>query len=152
MEQKRIAVHDRPAARRRVEELFATTWTIGDLIAFHTREKLLLLAHDEARYRILGPLVANGASMDRSALAAEYRTDFEMALATDPTKGNHVNALHHAAGWLRGSVPIAERVEATTSIDRFIETDDLLPAIRTLHRIATAHEVDLLIRSTYLDI
>ena len=38
--------------------LFVGRWTVGDLVAFHTAEKLLLLAHDPERYRQLGPLVA----------------------------------------------------------------------------------------------
>lgn len=125
---------------------------MGDLVAFHTREKLLLLAHDESRYRVLGRIVAEGATQERDQLTATYRALFLDALDEYPTKGGHLNALQHAAGWIRGRVPISARAEVMSAIDRFEETGYVAPAIRTLHRVASAHEVDLLIRSSYLDI
>ena len=33
-------------------------WTVGDLVRFHTSEKLLLLSHDPEGYRQLGRIVA----------------------------------------------------------------------------------------------
>ncbi len=49
---------ERVFAYRRLRALFDGRWAAGDLVRFHTAEKLLLLAHHPAAYRALGRLVA----------------------------------------------------------------------------------------------
>ena len=45
---------------QRWRELLAARPNLGDLVAFHTRHKLLILAHSPNHYRELGRLVARG--------------------------------------------------------------------------------------------
>src|SRR6516162_1064877 len=51
----REAFCERIFAAARLRELFCGAWSPGDLVAFHARHKLQLLAHDPARYRAAGP-------------------------------------------------------------------------------------------------
>jgi Uncharacterized conserved protein len=45
--------------------LFVTEWRLRDLIDFHSRHKIQILAHDPARYRELGRIVATAGTQDR---------------------------------------------------------------------------------------
>ena len=54
----REAFVERIFARARLRELFAARWQPRDLVAFHARHKLQILAHDPAAYRQAGRVVA----------------------------------------------------------------------------------------------
>jgi len=64
---------ERVFAYRRLRAAFRPRWTVGQIVAFHTREKMIVRAHDEAGYRALGRLVADAGRVPRSAFAAEYQ-------------------------------------------------------------------------------
>jgi uncharacterized protein YbbK (DUF523 family)/uncharacterized protein YbgA (DUF1722 family) len=96
---------------RRVKELFRGRWTVGDLVAFHAREKMLLLAHDPEGYRKLGPLVAAAKGAPRAEVARAYTEGFQAALRKLATRGKHTNALQHMAGFFKDRLPQAERDE-----------------------------------------
>jgi uncharacterized protein YbbK (DUF523 family) len=83
---------ERVLAYRRVKDLFRGRWTVGALVAFHAREKMLLLAHDPAAYRSLGRAVAGAGERPRAEVAREYSRGFMGALARVATKGRHAHA------------------------------------------------------------
>jgi uncharacterized protein YbgA (DUF1722 family)/uncharacterized protein YbbK (DUF523 family) len=70
------------------------------LEAFHTANKLLLMAYDEARLRLLGRLVASAPDRLSCELVAEYRSGLAAALARPARPGSNVNVLMHALGHL----------------------------------------------------
>jgi uncharacterized protein YbgA (DUF1722 family)/uncharacterized protein YbbK (DUF523 family) len=90
---------ERLFAHRRLKDLLADRWTVGDLVAFHAREKMLLLAHDPDGYRRLGRLVAGAKRRARSEVEREYAEGFMRALAKIATKGRQTNVLQHVAGF-----------------------------------------------------
>jgi NAD(P)-dependent dehydrogenase (short-subunit alcohol dehydrogenase family)/uncharacterized protein YbbK (DUF523 family) len=51
---------ERVFAFARLRILFSSSWQPRDLVSFHARHKLQLLAHDPARYRYAGRIVAAG--------------------------------------------------------------------------------------------
>lgn len=108
---------ERVFAYRRVRTLFASTWSVGDLVAFHTREKLLLLAHEPRGYAALGKLVASAKGRSRPALAAEYEGQFMASLARIATVKKHCNVLQHMAGHFKREATAADRQE----LERIIE-------------------------------
>ncbi len=71
---------ERVFAYRRLRLLFSRPWSLGDLVAFHSREKYFLLAHDQEGYRKLGRLVARAKQHDPATLAADYGELFMTAL------------------------------------------------------------------------
>jgi uncharacterized protein YbgA (DUF1722 family)/uncharacterized protein YbbK (DUF523 family) len=87
---------ERVFAAARLRELFSGHWRPRDLVAFHTRHKLQILAHDPARYRQAGRLVAEAGSRPRRETEAEYRQIFGRALASNATRGRNANAMHRA--------------------------------------------------------
>ena len=109
---------ERIFAHARLRELFTGEWRPSDLIRFHTRHKLQLLAHDPARYRLAGRVVAAAGTRPRAETEAGYRELFCSALAGTATRGRHANALQHAFGMLGEALDdvrrhdLAERIEA----------------------------------------
>ena len=91
-------------ARHRLARVLERTWRARDLIAFHAREKLLLMAHRVETYRQLGRLVARAGIEPASTMAGHYAAAFLGALAAPIRRGGHVVALQHVAGYLRGHV------------------------------------------------
>lgn len=95
---------ERVYARRRLRALWRTRWRPRDLVAFHTREKLQLLAHSVEAYRALGRLVARAGTLCPAEVVGTYSRAYLRALGGTATRGRHVVALQHAAGHLRGHV------------------------------------------------
>jgi uncharacterized protein YbgA (DUF1722 family)/uncharacterized protein YbbK (DUF523 family) len=110
---------ERLFAHRRSKDLFAGRWTLGQLVAFHAREKLLLLAHEPAAYARLGRLVATAKGRPRADVAREYGEGFLAALARLPTRGRHANVLQHVAGYFKEALPPAERQEIAATVEDF---------------------------------
>lgn len=90
------------------------------LLDFHRRHKFLLLAHDQATYRKLGPelaqLALDSGSSDAEAkqlrgLADNYFSQFMTALRKVPSHGNHANVLMHLQGFVKQRISDNERNE-----------------------------------------
>jgi uncharacterized protein YbgA (DUF1722 family) len=93
-----------------LDALFAGDWTLADLVSLQARLKLALMACAPAAQKELGRLVAGGKQSAPAALAAAYRRGVSLALADEPARGRHVNALDHAAGYFRDRADDAERL------------------------------------------
>jgi uncharacterized protein YbgA (DUF1722 family)/uncharacterized protein YbbK (DUF523 family) len=114
---------------RRIREQFLTRLfaaaelrsvrTMGGLVAFHARHKLLLLACRERAMRSLGRLVANPSRRPFRELLAAYRAGFGEALATPAGPGPLANALEHAFGHLSDALTPAERRHFLAELGRF---------------------------------
>lgn len=102
---------ERVFAHGRLRRLFAGRWTVGDLVRFHSREKLLLMAHHPASYRTLGRLVAGAKGRPRAEVAREYFGTTMAALARIATVRRHVNVLQHAAGFFKERLDAGDRAE-----------------------------------------
>lgn len=92
---------ERVFAYRRLRTLFAGRWKLGNLVAFHTAHKLLLMAHSPRAYGNLGRLVADGKTLQRSELRSRYESDFMGALSEMATTARQTNVLQHIVGYLR---------------------------------------------------
>jgi uncharacterized protein YbgA (DUF1722 family) len=110
---------ERVFAYRRLKDLLGSRWTVGDLVRFHTAEKLLVLAHDPAAYRALGSLVAVAKGRPRAEVAREYGQSFMRGLAKLATTGKHANVLQHMAGYFKDPLPPEEKRELHEAIADF---------------------------------
>lgn len=143
---------ERVFAYRRVKTLFASRWTIADLVGFHTREKMLLLAHDRPAYVMLGRLVAGARRGARAETARRYAEGFMTALAKIATRGRHANVLGHMAGFLRGAIDDASRAELTALIEEYRR--GMVPLIVPLTLIrhhVRVHAIAYLAGQSYLE-
>jgi uncharacterized protein YbgA (DUF1722 family)/uncharacterized protein YbbK (DUF523 family) len=107
---------ERVFAYRRLKDLFRGRWTVGDLVRFHTAEKLLLLAHDTEGYRKLGRIVAQAKEIPRGELPARYGEIFMQAMSKPATLGKQTNVLQHMAGYFKDTLPDEEKAELHDAI------------------------------------
>ncbi|MCK2217972.1 DUF523 and DUF1722 domain-containing protein [Actinomadura sp. ATCC 31491] len=91
---------ERVFAHARLRALLTGDWRPRDLVAFHARHKMQLLAHDPIRYREAGRVVAVAGVRPREEVAAGYAELFRQALAAKATLGRNVNVLQHCMGML----------------------------------------------------
>jgi len=108
--------------------------TRGELMAFHSRYKLLLLAHSQPLYRELGRFVAGMAewpSLD--AWFIEYRQRLMALMAHPATRRNHTNVLMHVQGYFRKQLNSRQRQELANLIDKYRQgTQPLLAPVTLL--------------------
>ncbi|WP_235854385.1 YbgA family protein [Nonomuraea aridisoli] len=113
----REAFLERVFAHARLRTLLEGDWRPRDLVAFHARHKMQLLAHDPRLYREAGRMVAAAGTRPRGEVAAEYAAVFRRALAAPVTVGRNVNVLQHCLGML-GLDP-ERRAEVLRAIDAY---------------------------------
>ncbi|XRQ12567.1 YbgA family protein, partial [Actinomadura welshii] len=142
---------ERLYAQARLRELFAGDWRPGDLVAFHSRHKLQILAHDPAAYRHMGRMVAQAGTRPATALETEYRRAFTEAFAVSPTPGRHTNALGHVLGPLSNRLDPPERHEIVAAIASYHQGEaPLRTPIALLRHYAEAKNHTYLADQTYL--
>ncbi len=118
---------ERVFAYHRLQALWATPWRIGDVVAFHTAHKLLLLAHSPQAYQQLGRLVAESKTSPRVDLRDRYESGFMAALAKLATPGRHTNVLQHMVGYFHDRLDDSSRRELLGCIEDYRRT--LVPLI-----------------------
>lgn len=93
--------------------------TTAALLNFHTRHKLLILAHHPQTYAALGRLLANLRQVDLKLLAADYLLTLMRGLKHIATRGKHANVLHHLLGYLREELDGGDRKELAQIIEDY---------------------------------
>lgn len=130
---------------------FRPGWRPADLVAFHTTHKLIVLAHDEARYRELGRLVAAAGVRALPELEAAYRAGVGDALGCPATPGRHCNVLQHLAGHLKGHLDPPGRHQIEEAIDTYVRGSvGLRLPVGLLRAAAEQHGVSYLLGQAYL--
>jgi uncharacterized protein YbgA (DUF1722 family)/uncharacterized protein YbbK (DUF523 family) len=115
----REAFVERVFARARLRELFDGGWRPRDLVGFHTRHKLQILAHDPVLYREAGRVVAEAGTRPQEETEAAYRQVFGEAMSRKATRGRHTNALHHAFGQVGESLDDRRRHDVVDKIEAY---------------------------------
>ncbi len=112
---------------KRWRELVRENKTLGGLVDFHSRHKLLIMAHHIPTYRELGKLVAKGKSMPLEELFPTYLDKLHYALKLKSTSKKNVNVLHHLMGYFKRDLSKDEKQELLEIIDHYAR--DTLPLI-----------------------
>ncbi|SLM63838.1 MULTISPECIES: YbgA family protein [Dickeya] len=116
-------------------QLWRSGLSRGALMSFHSRYKLLLLAHSQPEYRKLGPFVATMDKWDSlEDFAAQYRLYFMDLLSRPASRRNHTNVLMHVQGYFRRQLTAGQRQELATLIERYRQGVQPLLAPLTLLR------------------
>ncbi len=127
--------------------------TRAQLIAFHSRYKLLMLAHSQEKYRELGPFVASMSQWDSlEAFAFEYRNRMMELLSQPASRRNHTNVLMHAQGYFRRQLSSPQRQELAELIDRYrCGVQPLLAPITMLKHYMSQYPHPWLTQQRYFD-
>lgn len=101
--------------------------TTGGLVDFHTRHKLLIMAHNVNAYRELGRLVAKASEYQPRDLAGEYISRLMPALKLSSTTKKNVNVLQHVMGYFKKQLTSDEKQELLEVIQSYAHS--LVPLI-----------------------
>jgi uncharacterized protein YbgA (DUF1722 family)/uncharacterized protein YbbK (DUF523 family) len=91
----------------------------GALVDFHTRHKLLLLAHSPDAYRRLGKLVADLRGPPLPETLGEYQELLMAAMRRPATVARHVNVLHHLLGYFKRQLTADEKREVLETVENY---------------------------------
>ncbi len=112
-------LHDAVLRERFIESVFTLArWreaaddrSIRSVVAFHARNKLLLMSHSPARLRELGQLTAGGKALGSAELRRRYEEGLMAALRQTATPARHTNVLQHAMGYFKKQLTADEKSE-----------------------------------------
>jgi len=136
----------------RLRALFAGRWKVAEVMAFHTRHKLQLMAHSPARFRALGRFVAGIKEVPRAEFRSRYETEFMRVLEEKATRGRNADVLHHAAGHLKKKLDSASRQELAALIDDYRRGElPLIVPVTLIRHHTRANQIDYLEGQTYLE-
>lgn len=102
-------------------------FTAGALVDFHTRHKLLLMAHNPQIYREMGKLVAAVTQYPPQEFAELYLAQLMKATSYPATRAKHQNVLQHILGYFKEDLSSSEKAELLELIGNY--RNRLLPLI-----------------------
>jgi uncharacterized protein YbgA (DUF1722 family)/uncharacterized protein YbbK (DUF523 family) len=142
---------ERVFAYRRLKALFGKGWRVGDLVAFHSREKLLLMAHHPPTYTALGRLVGGAKGRMRQDVEQEYREGFMTGLRHLATVKKNTNVLLHMAGYFKTLLGPEEKSELQGHIEDYRQgLVPLVVPVTLFRHYVRLHKVTYLAGQTYL--
>ena len=108
---------ERVFALFRWRQAMAQSRSRRSLIEFHTRHKLLILAHNQQRYREMGRLVARAKEMPLKDLLDEYQAQLLEVLKFKTTPKKNANVLMHIMGYFKEQLSSEEKKELLDVIE-----------------------------------
>jgi uncharacterized protein YbgA (DUF1722 family)/uncharacterized protein YbbK (DUF523 family) len=104
---------------KRWRELLENKATRGNLVDFHTRNKLLILSHSPIHYRSMGTLVAKAKELPVKEIYREYQNILMEALRLEATPKKHANVLMHIMGYFKQELTPDEKQELLDLINNY---------------------------------
>lgn len=112
---------------RRYREVVEEEKHIGNLVEFHTRNKLLLMAHSPKHLQQMGHLVAHAKQLSKKEFIAEYEKLLMEAMSRKSSTAKNTNVLHHIMGYFKKNLSTDEKRELLEVVDEYRQ--GLIPLI-----------------------
>ena len=139
-------------ALKRWRELLARGKTAGGLIDYHTRHKLLMMAHSPDIYRQMGKLVATAGNTELEVLYRTYLALLMKGLRLLATVPKHVNVLQHVLGYFKQQLSAAEKQEMLSVIESYRARQvPLVVPITLLNHFVRKYDQPYLRQQVYLN-
>ncbi|MGD2185900.1 MAG: DUF523 and DUF1722 domain-containing protein [Desulfobacterales bacterium] len=143
---------ERIFALRRWRETIANGKNMGNLVDFHTRNKLLILSHSPKHSKMMGKLVAEGKQMPMKELYVRYEAALMESLALKTTPKKNMNVLHHLMGYFKKQLTKDEKQELLDVFDRYRqEFVPLIVPITLINHFVRKYDQQYLKLQTYLN-
>jgi uncharacterized protein YbgA (DUF1722 family)/uncharacterized protein YbbK (DUF523 family) len=143
---------DRIFTYRRYREIMEDKKLVRRLVDFHTRNKLLLMAHSPKHLKQMGYLVAHVRELSPKELISQYEKLLMEAMALKPSTAKHANVLHHVMGYFKKNLSADEKQELLDVIDEYRQ--GLIPLIVPLtlmNHYVRRYDESYLKEQTYLN-
>lgn len=103
----------------RWQQMLRNGLSVNALMNFHKAHKFILLAHDEATYRKLGPEIARLNMDNLQEIAEHYIADVMDSLKKHATRKKNMNVLQHAMGYLKNEIEKDDKQELLEMFDKY---------------------------------
>ena len=104
---------------KRWRKTLARKKSMGNLVDFHTRHKLLMMSHSPRHSRMMGKLVAEGKGMPAKDLFDQYENLLMEALRLKTTLKKNINVLQHIMGYFKRDLSADEKQELLEIIEQY---------------------------------
>lgn len=104
---------------KRWRESVAENPGIGRVVEFHSRNKLLVMAHSPKHARDMGKITANGKSIGTVELYRQYEDLLIDAMRLKSTTAKHINVLQHIMGYFKNRLSKDEKQELLDIFEQF---------------------------------
>ena len=136
----------------RWRELLQQKMSVGNLVDFHTQNKLLLFSHSDKHHRMMGKLVAAGKSMPVRELYKSYETMLMGALNLKTTIKKNANVLQHMMGYFKEQLSSDEKQEMLEVIGEYQKGYiPLIVPVTLINHYVRKYKEPYLSRQTYLN-
>lgn len=137
---------------KRWRELLKGKPGLGDLVDFHTRNKLLVLSHSEKHYRLMGKLVAAGKTMPAGSLYGQYEALLLEALKLKTSVKKNANVLYHLMGYFKKDLSEDEKQELLEILDQYRSGNiPLIVPVTLINHYVRKYKQPYLAKQTYLN-
>ena len=137
---------------KRWRELRGGKEGMGGLVDFHTRNKLLVLAHSEKHNRAMGKLVAAGKTVPVQSLYSQYETFLMEALSLRTTVKKNANVLYHLMGYFKNDLSADEKQELLEILDQYrAGYIPLIVPVTLINHYVRKYQQPYLAKQTYLN-
>jgi uncharacterized protein YbgA (DUF1722 family)/uncharacterized protein YbbK (DUF523 family) len=153
-------LHDLKLRENFIERIFAfKRWregleekkSRGGLVDFHTKHKMLILAHSVEHHRVMGMLVARATEVPLKDLYEEYQRLFMQALLLKSTPKKNANVIIHILGYFKRQLSADEKQELLEIIGLYREgTVPLIVPITLVNHYVRKYDQPYLKEQYYL--
>lgn len=125
---------------------------IESLVAFHTKNKLLLMAHSPKHLKPMGNLVAHAKELSKRDFFAQYERLLTEGMSVKPSTAKHTNVLHHIMGYFKKNLSADEKQELLGIIDQYRRGFiPLIVPVTLLNHFVRRYNESYLNKQTYLN-
>ena len=151
-ESQRDHFFEQALGRQRIRLLFHPSWSHAELVAFNTRERHRVIAHDPKRHRLIGRLVSKAKDHARGDLEREIGELYAGALAKLVTRRKHVNVLENVMEILEPGASADTRIAMVRALEAYTSGEERLwPVLELLRDEARRQGMIGLAAQSYLD-
>jgi len=121
-------LHDPKIRENFIERIFtlkrwrdgvAKSPSMGNLVDFHTRHKLLILSHSQKHSRLMGKLVGDGKKIPLDETYEHYESLLMEALTLKTTVKKNSNVLQHLMGYFKKQLTADEKQELLEVFEQY---------------------------------
>jgi uncharacterized protein YbgA (DUF1722 family)/uncharacterized protein YbbK (DUF523 family) len=137
---------------KRWRDSVANSPDMGQLVDFHTRNKLLLLSHSQKHYRLMGKWVAEGKNHSPGQRNERYLQLLMEALGLKTTVKKNLNVLMHLMGYFKNQLSSDEKQELLEIFDQYRQgLTPLVVPITLINHYVRKYDQPFLKKQSYLN-
>jgi len=126
--------------------------SMKELVQFHTESKLLLMAYNQVKMRVLGRIVANPEKKPFDKLIGEYEEHLAGAFSRAARYTSNINVLMHGLGYFSKELSSDEKAFFLDSLERYrAESIPLSVPLNIIRSFVVRFQEDYLAQQTFFE-